>query len=355
MKKLSFLVLCVLLLTACAPVAQAPAIGEPTEKPFAGQTITVFNWGEYLDESLNKQFEEETGITVNYKTFQTNEMLYASLKSGGASYDVVVPSDYMIGRLIAEDMLEPLDFAAMPNTAYLLDNFKSPAYDTTAQYSVPYMWGTVGIIYNTKLINKPVDSWQALFDPTLKEQILMFDNSRDAIGIALKLLGYSFNTTDAAQLNEALALLKTQKPLVQAYVMDQIFDKMVGGEAAIGPYYAGDAKTMIAENPDLAFVIPKEGTNSFVDAFCIPKGSKNKEAAQAYINFMCSADAGVANCETVGYSTPLKNVLDALPEEVRNDTIAYPPQDIIEKCETFQNLTKETSDLYDKLWNELMI
>lgn len=353
MKKLVPILLCAALLAGCsASPSNTGAAGVPTPGA-AGQTITVMNWGEYMDESLNALFESETGIKVTYRTFATNENLYASLKGGGVSYDVIVPSDYMIGRMIEEDMLEKLDFDNIPNASDVMDKFKKPDYDPRGAYSVPYMWGTVGIIYNTTMIDEEVDSWSYLFDERYAGNILMFDNSRDAIGIALKYLGHSFNTADEAQLREALDLLVGQKPLVQAYVMDQIFDKMEGGEAAIGPYYAGDAITMLEENEDLAYAVPKEGANVFVDAFCIPKGAKNKEAAEKYINFMCTAEAGLANCDVIGYSTPLNSVYDRLDDEVRNG-ISYPSDEMLDKCEVFTNLPKATRDLYDSLWNDLM-
>lgn len=230
--------------SACsAPNAQSSA---PVEsKPAEGRVVDVYNWGEYIEESIFDTFKEETGITVNYTTFATNEELYAKLKSGGAMYDVIIPSDYMISRMIEEDMLEKLDIKNIPNSANIDQRFTKTEYDPTHEYSIPYMWGTVGIVYNTTMVKEPVDSWQILFDKKYSGQILMFDNSRDAFGIALKLLGYSFNTTDKTQIDEAFSLLKQQKPLVQAYVMDQIFDKLSGGEAAMGPYYAGDAVTMI--------------------------------------------------------------------------------------------------------------
>lgn len=353
MKKLVPILLCAALLAGCSPSpSNTGSAGVPSPAD-ADQSITVMNWGEYMDESLNAQFENETGIKVTYRTYATNEALYASLKSGGVSYDVIVPSDYMIGRMIEEDMLEKLDFANIPNASDIMDKFKKPEYDKDASYSVPYMWGTVGIIYNTTMVDEEIDSWSSLFDEKYAGNILMFDNSRDAVGIALKYLGYSFNTTDETQLREALGLLVQQKPLVQAYVMDQIFDKMEGGEAALGPYYAGDAITMIEENPDLAYAAPKEGSNVFVDAFCIPKGSKNKEAAEKYINFMCSAEAGLANCETIGYSTPLNSVYDMLDEDIKNG-ISYPSDAMLDKCEVFNNLPKATRELYDSLWNDLM-
>jgi len=252
-------------------------------------------------------------------------------------------------------MLETIYFHNVPNFANIDGMYQNPDYDPENLYSVPYMWGTVGIIYNTTMVTEPVDSWGVLFDEEYAGQVLMFDNSRDAFGIALKYLGYSVNTTDEAQLREACDLLAEAKPIFQAWVMDQIFDKMTGGEAALGPYYAGDAITMIEENPDLAFVVPKEGSNIFVDAMCIPKGAAHKENAEAFINFMCSDQAAVANAEFIGYSTPSKTAYELLPDEAKNDPIAYPPQEIIDKCESFINLPAETLALYDSLWVELKV
>lgn len=345
LKKTLALILCAAslagLLTAC---------GGP--KATNGE-VNVFNWGEYIDESIFEDFTAKTGIKVNYKVFDSNESMYATLNTGGASYDIVIPSDYMISRMISEDMLEPLDFGNIPNFDDVDPTLKSPEYDPTGAYSVPYMWGTVGIIYNTTKITKPVTSWESLFDPDFAGQILMFDNSRDAIGIALKYLGYSYNTTDEAQIKEATDLLIQQKPLIQGYVMDQIFDKLESGEAAIGPYYAGDYLTMVENNPDLAFCFPSEGTNRFVDAMCIPKGASNKANAEAFINFMCSTEAGLANCEAIGYSTPLLSVQEALPEELRTSPVAYPAQEVLESAQTFVNLPVEILSLYDSEWLRL--
>ena len=329
---------------------------------FQGQNITlnVYNWGEYIsdgsDDSLdvNKAFEELTGIKVNYTTFDTNESLYAKLRSGGASYDIIIPSDYMIGKMIQEDMLEKLDFDLIPNFKYIDESYVNPSYDPTNEYSVPYTWGTVGIIYNTNLVTEPVTSWDILWDEQYASDILMFGNSRDAFGIALKKLGYSLNTEDPDQLQEAADLLKEQKPLVQAYVMDQIYDKMLGGEAALAPYYAGDALIMIEDNPDLAFAVPEEGTNRFIDAICIPKGAKNIEAAHMYINFLCEPEVGAANIEYIGYSTPNTASYELLDEEVANDPISYPPEEILEKTEPFNNLSEETNLLLESLWTEVL-
>lgn len=313
----------------------------------------MFNWGEYIDESLFDAFTAETGIKVNYKTFDSNESMYATLSTGGASYDVIFPSDYMISRMIEEDMLEKIDFNNVPNFSDVDPDLKNPEYDPTGEYSVPYMWGTVGIIYNTAKVTTPVTGWESLFDPALSGQILMFDNSRDAIGIALKYLNYSYNTTDEAQIKEATDLLIQQKPLLQGYVMDQIFDKLESGEAAIGPYYAGDYITMVENNPDLAFCFPSQGTNRFVDSMCIPKGASNKANAEAFINFMCSTEAGLANCEAIGYSTPLLSVQDTLPLKLKDSPVAYPSTDIMSNCETFVNLPAQILSFYDSEWLRL--
>ena len=319
----------------------------------SGGVVKVYNWGEYIDESIFDDFTAQTGITVEYNTYPDNESLYGTLKGGGADYDVIIPSDYMISRMIDEGMLEKLDFENIPNFGDIDPSLKNPDYDTTNEYSVPYTWGTVGIIYNTETVTKPVTGWSSLFDPEYSGQILMFDNSRDCIGIALKALGYSYNTTDAAQITEAVDLLIGQKPILQGYVMDQIFEKLEGGEAAIGPYYAGDFITMHEANPALAFCLPEEGSNVFVGAMCIPKGAANKANAEAFINFMCSTDAGMANCEATGYSTPLLSVKDALPDEVKNDPVAYPGQEALARCEAFVNLPEDTLALYDSEWLRL--
>ncbi len=353
MKKLS-LILAAILLTLAGCQSDSPA--EPGDSSQPGNNsesgvLNVFNWGEYMDESLNEAFEEATGIEVRYNTYPNNEMLYSTIVSGGASYDVIIPSDYMISRMIEEDLLMPLNFDNIPNFVNVDPELKNPAYDPENLYSVPYAWGTVGIVYDKTRVSAPIDSWGALFDEQYSGQILMFDNHRDAFGIALKLLGYSFNTTDESELREAYDLMVSQKPLVQAYVMDQIFDKMENGEAILAPYYAGDAITMMESNEDLAFAFPKEGTNVFVDAFCIPKSASNKTAAEKYIDFMCSYEAGLANVDMTGYSTPLLDVFESLDEEVKNDGISYPED--MSGFEVFTNLPDWVLDLYAELWTDL--
>lgn len=325
------------------------------------QEIVVYNWGEYIsdgaDGSLDviKQFEKETGIKVNYQMFASNEEMYAKLKSGATGYDVIIPSDYMIARMIEEDMLQKLDFANIPNYQYIMDDFKDGKldFDPKNEYSVPYTWGTVGIIYNKTMVKEPVDSWNILWSEKYKDNILMFNNSRDAFGIAEKKLGFSQNTTNTDELNKAAEELKKQKPVVQAYVMDEIFDKMQNGEAALAPYYAGDAITMMNENPDLAFAIPKEGTNRFVDSMVVPKDSKNKALAEKFIDFMCRKDIAKANAEYIGYSTPQKQTMEELDPELKNNKIAYPDEATLANCESFKNLPQQALKLMEDRWLEI--
>ncbi|MBR5308209.1 MAG: ABC transporter substrate-binding protein [Clostridia bacterium] len=345
-------------------------------------TINVYNWGEYIsngsEESLDVvgAFEKISGIKVNYTNYATNEDMYAKFKSGATSvYDVVIPSDYMIDKMIEEDMLEEINYDNIPNYQYIDEKFKSPDYDNTgeggtAKFSVPYTWGTVGIIYNKKYITEEeASTWDILWNPEYKGQILMFSNSKDAFAIGLKKLGYSMNTTNMEEIAEASVLLREQKPNVQTYVMDQIFDKMQLEEAWIAPYYAGDALTMIenaAKNDiELGFAFPKEGTNIFIDAMCIPKGSRNKEAAEAFINFMCELEVMTANGEYIFYSTPstqakemiLSNMEEYMSEDEieRYLLISYPDEELIAKCESFINLPKDTNELIIRNWNDILI
>ena len=332
---------------------------------FRGQNITinVYNWGEYIsvDDGVDsffdveKEFEKLTGINVEYSMFSTNEEMYAKLKSGGTSYDIVIPSDYMVSRMINEGMLEKLDFDNIPNFEYIREDLRYPEYDPKNEYSVPYMWGVVGIVYNTTMVDPDDDiaTWDILWDADYAGSIFMFSNSRDTFGISLKRLGYSFNTTDENEIKAAADALVDQKNLVQAYVMDEIFDKMGGGEAALAPYYAGDALVMMEDNPDLDFVVPAEGTNIYVDAMCIPKGSKNREAAEMFINFMCETKVALANCEYIMYSTPHTEAFKYLDEETQN-SISYPSEEILEKAEAYTALPDATTKLVDSLWTDLM-
>lgn len=316
--------------------------------------VNVYNWGEYIDMSVLEDFEAQTGIKVNYKTFDSNETMYSMLSGGGTNYDVIIPSDYMIARLIDEDMLEPLNFDNIPNFSDIDPELKNPEYDPENLYSVPYMWGLMGVIYDTTMVDEAdTGSWDLLWNEKYANNIIMIDNSRDAIGIALKYLGYSYNTTDAAQITEAVDLLIQQKPILQGYAMDEIFGKLEGKNAAIGTYYYGDFLTMQENNPDLDFYLPEEGTNIYVDAMCIPKGAPNKDNAEAFINFMCSTEAGLKNCEEIWYSTPLLSVREELDPEVANDPMAYPDESIMAKCESYTNLPQDILDLYSTEWVRL--
>ncbi len=328
-----------------------------------GISINVYNWGEYIctgaDEgtlNVNAEFTKLTGIKVNYTNFATNEELYAKLKGGGTSYDIVIPSDYMISKMIKEGMIQELDFSNIPNAGYIMPNFRNLAYDPENAYSVPYTWGTVGIIYDRTMIDMDEEDidWDILWDETYLDQILMFDNPRDAFMIAQIMQGYSINTEDPEQLRDCADKLKEQKHVVQAYVMDEIFDKMGAGDALIAPYYAGDALTIMEENEDLNFVVPKSGTNLFVDAMCIPTGAKQKEAAEMYINFMCEPDIAFSNIDYICYSTPHSAAFEMLDEETQNDPVSYPNQDFIaEKTSVFVNLSDEANLLMQELWTEM--
>ncbi len=349
-----------------ASSAQTLTVSDPeyyTRFKDAGISINVYNWGEYIstgaDEgtlNVNEEFTKLTGIKVNYTNYSTNEELYAKLKGGGASYDIIIPSDYMISKMIREDMVQELNFDNIPNFSYIMDNFRNMAYDPENAYSVPYTWGTVGIIYDETVIDLDPEEidWDILWDETYLDQILMFDNPRDAFMIAESLLGYSINTEDPDELKACAEKLKEQKRVVQAYVMDEIFDKMGAGDALIAPYYAGDALTIMAENDALNFVVPASGTNLFVDAMCIPAGAKQKEAAEMYINFMCEPDIAFANIDYICYSTPHSAAFEMLSEDVQNDPVSYPDQDFIaERTTVFVNLSNEANQLMQDLWTEM--
>ena len=331
------------------------------------RVVNVCSWGEYIDESLITRFEEETGIRVNYQTAESNEALYSLIKMGGADFDVIVPSDYMIARLIEEDMLAELDYDNIPNFDLIDDTYKHLSYDPENKYTVPYTWGALGIIYNTAMVSEPITSWSAMFDPQYAGQVLMINNSRDAIGAALLSLGYSLNTTDESQLEEAFNLIKQAKDngVYQAFVMDEVFGKMEGGNAAIAMYYAGDYLTMLENNEDLAFVIPEEGSNWFVDAMCVLKSSQHKDEAEEWINFIASTDANLANMDYIWYASPNAEALEEYPayyQEVNDEEldpelyeIMAPSEETLARCELYENLPKATLRLYDSLWTRLGI
>ena len=326
-----------------------------------GTILNVYNWGEYISDGsegtldVNKEFEKRYGITVNYSNYESNENMYNKLQSGGANYDVIIPSDYMIAKLIEEDMLAELDFSNIPNYKYVLEKYRGLYYDPDDKYTVPYTVGMVGLIYNTKIVKEAPDSWGALWDERYAGEILMFNNPRDAFGVAQCYLGQSINTESVEDWDKAIKALKEQNHLVSSYVMDEVFNKMENGEAALAPYYAGDFLTMYDVNPDLAFVYPKEGVNFFVDAMCVPKNAENKEAAELYINFMLEEEIAVANANYICYASPHSNVLESDDYDLKGEPVLYPDEENTPRTEMFENLDYETQNYMNMLWNELKI
>lgn len=320
------------------------------------EQVIVYNWGEYMDPEVIEQFTKETGIEVIYDEFETNETMYPKVEAGAVAYDLVCPSDYMIKRMLDNDLLAKINFDNVPNIKNIGKTYleQSQEFDPTNEYSVPYTWGTVGILYNKKKVKEPVDSWSILWDSKYKDQILMQDSVRDAFAVALKSLGYSLNSTDEKELEEAKALLIEQKPLVQAYVIDQVRDKMIGNEAAIGVIYSGEAIYTQRENPDLEYVIPKEGSNIWFDSWVIPKNAPNKENAEKFLNFLCRPDIALKNFEYITYSTPNEAARKLIEDDdIRNSKIAFPDISSLKNCETFQFLGDDADALYNQLWREV--
>ncbi len=371
MKRLVVLLLTAALMLCCGLPSFAAGSIEVTEDVsvsddydwtrFKGQnmTLNVYNWGEYIsngsDDSVDvvDAFEKLTGINVNYTTFDSNESLYAKLKSGAANYDVIIPSDYMVAKMINEGMLKKLNYDNIPNFQKVDEEYRDPDYDPKNEYTVPYMLCTTGIIYNTTMVDKAPTCWADLWDPQYAGNILMFNNSRDAYAIAAFKSGNSINPQSTEEVDQVVEELKAQKPLVQAYVMDEIFDKMIGGEAAIGVYYSGDAITMIDDNPDLVWVFPEEGSVLSVDCMAIPAASEHQEAAEMFINFMCETDIGKANCEFIGYTTPMEEVWEELDEELKYSDIAYPSEEEAAKEKVFTSLSDEVNSELDLKWSEM--
>ncbi len=353
MKRLLSLVLVLLLICLAVPSVAAAELD-------TGVTLNVYNWGEYIDPTVNDLFTKETGIKVNYKNFTDNESMYAVLSSGAASYDIIVPSDYMVGKLINEGRLAKLDFNNIPNAAKINPSLLNPSYDPENAYSVPYTWGTVGIFYNTKYVDEQdlQLGWDLLWSEKYSGRIFMFDNPRDAFGIALLKCGYSLNTTDPAHWDEAYEALRTQRPVLHQYVMDQVYDKMINEEGWIAPYYAGDGIVMMDEdegNPAIDFFVPTTGTNLFVDALCVPVDSPHKREAEEYINFLCRTDIALLNAEYIGYSTPQEEARAQLDPEIGENENFYPPEEVLAKTEMFITLPQDVSAHMDSLWMKLKL
>ena len=320
------------------------------------RTLNVFNYGDYINEDLIAKFEEETDIDVIYDTYESNEIMYQKVKNSPGSYDLVFPSDYMVEKMMNEDLLEKIDFNNIPNFKYIGEDFKNLSYDPTNEYSVPYMWGTIGIIYDADRVSDVVDSWDILWNPKYKGEIFMFDSIRDTLAISLVRLGYSLNSTDTNELEEASQELIKQKSLVQSYVMDEVKDKMINGEAMFATVYSGDAIYIQEEAPDLnlQYVVPKEGSNKWFDVMVIPKGAKHKTEAELFINFLSDPENAKENVDYIGYATPNEGAYELLDKEVQEDETVYPSDEVLDKCEIFKDLGSDIK-LYDDSWLKVKI
>lgn len=341
MKKAIFAVLLVLCLAFAA-------------SSLADGVVNVFNWEDYINEDVLQMFEEETGIKVNMMNFTTNEDMLVKVRNSHQSFDVVFPSDYAIERMISEGLLAELNFDNIPNIRYIDANLMDPDYDPGNLYSVPYMWGTVGILYNTTMVSQPVTSWSSLFDPMYQKAVLMLDSPRDSIGLALKYLGYSMNTRNPLELNDAKNLLIQQKKdgIVKAYQVDEIKDKMAAGEAAMAVIWSGDAQYAIELNEDLQYVVPVEGSNIWVDGMVIPKAAKNRENAEIFINFLCRPDIAQMNCEEIWYSTPNTEAVTMMGEEYTENPTLNPPAETVARCEVLLDI-QDFIEVYNNVWLEI--
>ena len=332
-------------------------------REYAGTELNVYNWGEYISDGsdgmmdVNREFEKLTGIKVNYTTFESNETMYSQLKNGGVSYDIIIPSDYMIERLKNEGMLRKIDTSKLSNYKYISDDYKGENlfFDKNNEYCVPYNVGMVGIIYNSKLIDEPEHSWEALWDKKYQDMSLNFSNPRDAFMTAQMICGHSVNTTDKSEWDEAAEKLKEGKAVLQSYVMDEIYGKMETGEAAIGPYYAGDYLTMVETNPDLEFFYPEEGTNIFVDAACIPYNAQNYEAALLYLNFLMEPTVALHNAEYIGYASPNTAVVNNPDYCYYGEEILYPQKEDMPKTEYYHDLDPDIRKYYENLWIDVKL
>ena len=345
--------------TEAEPAAQTEAEAAEAGKSAKGSgKVVVYNWGEYIDPDVLDQFEEETGIEVVYEEFETNEIMYPKVAAGAASYDLICPSDYMIAKMIANDMLQPINFDHIPNYKNIDETYieQSKGFDPENKYSIPYCWGTVGILYNTSMIEEgdTVDSWEILWDEKYKDNILMQDSVRDAFMVAEKLLGYDINTVDEEELKACADKLIEQKPLVQAYVIDQVRDKMIGGEAALGVIYSGEAIYTARENEDLEYVIPKEGSNVWIDSWVIPKDAQNVENAEKFLDFLCRGDIAMKNFDYITYSTPNKEARELIEDEdIKNSTVAFPTAEMLENSQVYTYIGEDGDALYAKYWDKV--
>ena len=322
---------------------------------FADEVVNVFNWYDYIDESVFEQFTEETGIQVNDMYFTTNEEMMVQVEANPGAFDVCFPSEYIVERMLEKDLLAEINYDNVPNFQYTLENLQNPSYDPNNAHSVPYMWGTVGILYNTTMVEEPVTSWGILWDEKYVNNVFMLDSIRDSMGITLKYLGYSMNTRDITALEAAKTKLIEQKAagIVKAYQVDETKDKMVAGEAALAVMWSGDAQYAIDLNPDLAYAIPQEGSNVWVDCMVIPKDAKNKENAEKFINFLCRPDIAQKNCEAIWYSSPNTGAIELMGEDYTGNTVMNPDQADIDNCEYFNDIDEAFLAVYNALWQEV--
>lgn len=319
-----------------------------------GETISVYNWGDYIDAEAIDIFEAETGIKVIYETFETNEDMYAKIAMGGSSYDVIIPSDYMIERMIQEELLQPVNWNNVPNVKNIDPRFTHESYDPEFKYSVPYTWGTMGLLYNTETVLEAPDSWDILLDEEYKMDMFMLNAPRDTMAIALVMSGHDLNSIDPADLADAKKLLIDQKPLVLAYVVDEVKDKMIAGEASVALVWSGDATFCMSESDELNYVVPKEGSNIFYDSMCIPHNARNVSGAEKFIDFMCRADIAAMNYDYVGYAIPNTAAIELWgAEEYNASPVNNPPQETLDKCQVFKYLGDDTK-LYDQIWTEII-
>lgn len=340
-----------LILLALLVMALATGCGGGGDKP----VLNVYNWGDYIDEEVLRQFEEETGISIVYDTYDRNEDMYIKLKTGGTPYDVCVPSDYMIEKMIKEDMLAEINLANVPNYASIMGRFKGLPFDPDNKYSVPYLWGTIGIVYNTEEVKIPADTWSVLWDPQYGGKILMMDSPRDAFMVAQKKLGISMNSAAPEDIERAKSELIAQKPLVLAYVNDSVKDMMINDEAALAVAWSGEAIYMLENNEKLAYAVPKEGTNMWFDNLVIPKDAPNKEAAEKFINFLCRPDIALKNAQYIGYSTPNQGAYDLMEESVRQNAVVYPDEAVVGQSEVYKDLGPDYVEMLDRAWTEVKV
>ena len=339
-KRFTLLVILLLAITACSKDNK--------------ETINVYNAGEYIDTAILKDFEKEYNIKVNYNTYASNEDMYIKVTQGNDKYDVIFASDYMTEKLIKENFLDKINYNKIENYKNIEEIYRNMPFDPNNEYSVPYFVGTLGIIYNKSLINDDIDSWKDLWNKKYKNQIIMYNSQRDSIAIALKMLGYSMNSKDINELNQAKQALLKQKSLVYAYLTDDMKDAIVQGDAGIGVQYSGDAAMMISDNPDLKYVIPKEGSNIWMDSMLIPANAKNKAGAEKFINYLCRPEVAAKNAEyLMGYTSPVQGAKDYLPDEIKNSEVAFPDYSKLPSLETYSYLGEETLSLYDKIWVEV--